>query len=202
VTSRFKVIPFKLAVQMALENDKTGYLESRWTEASNLPVLSDSVKMKEGVFQNKQIIYTDVSREKLFQVIQKLGGETGWYHANWLWKLRGLLDRIIGGVGMRRRRRYPIDTRIGDPTDFWRAENYQIGEIIKLRAERKLPGLAWLEFEIKEAEHNRMSFKQTATFIPANWFGKFYWYLTVPFHYFIFRNMAKNMVKAAKRAVY
>ncbi len=199
---KLDLLPFKIAVQMALENDKKGYLESRWTEASNLPSYSDSAELKEGIFHNKQIIHTDVSSEKLFQVIQKLGGETGWYFANWLWKLRGLLDRMIGGVGMRRGRRHPTDIRIGDPIDFWRVENYQIGKILKLRAEMKLSGQAWLEFEVKEAGHNIMTFKQTATFLPTNRFGKLYWYLTIPFHYFIFRKMAKNIVKAAKKEIY
>lgn len=199
---KLDLLPFKVAVQMALEDDKKGYLESRWTEASNLPSTFDSTEVKEEVFHNTQIIYTDVSRESLFQVIQNLGSETGWYYANWLWKLRGLLDRMIGGVGMRRGRRHPTDIRIGDPIDFWRVEDYQIGKILKLRAEMKLPGQAWLEFEVKEAEHNSMRFKQTATFLPANWFGKLYWYLTIPFHYFIFKKMAKNVVKAATREIY
>jgi len=183
--------PFKDAVQTALQADKKSYLESRWTQADTFN--SDRMgRLNQRLLYDEQIVTCPASKDKVFAKIQKIGGNTGWYYANWTWKLRGLFDRLIGGVGMRRGRRHPTELRVGDTLDFWRVEKYIPGSYLKLRAEMKLPGIAWLEFDVNE-EGGITVLHQRAAFKPFNWFGYAYWFILLPIHYFIFKNMAKNI---------
>jgi hypothetical protein len=150
------------------------------------------------VLQDHQLIETEVTMNKIFQAIQTVGGDNGWYYANWLWQLRGIMDRTIGGVGMRRGRRHPIEIRIGDAIDFWRVEKFEPGRSLKLKAEMKLPGQARLEFKVQSTPDQKSVFEQTATFLPENWFGFLYWYAIYPVHLLVFKNMAKNIIKHAR----
>lgn len=196
---KLDIIPFEDAVQRALQNDILGDIKSRWTEASNLhDDPSEDHQNQKSLMDVRQFV-TDVSSDKLFQIVQQIGGDVGWYYANWIWKLRGIMDRIFGGVGMRRGRRHPIDVRVGDTIDFWRVEAFKPGEFLKLKAEMKLPGKAWLDFQIKNNEAGQTVFTQIATFLPKNWFGTLYWYAVLPAHYFVFKNMAINIIKRAKQ---
>jgi hypothetical protein len=149
------------------------------------------------ILSNKRTIDSYVSAKMIFEQIQIIGGENGWYYGNWAWRLRGFLDRLIGGVGMRRGRRHPVDLQVGDVLDFWRVDHFVPDKALKLRAEMKLPGIAWLEF-IVENNGNGSRLKQTAYFIPSNFLGYVYWYVLAPAHFLIFRNMARNIVKAAE----
>lgn len=193
---RVPLLSFKEAVLKALEEDKQGLMTSRWTEAEKMK--SDSITPDyQKTFQDQRKIETEISAEKVFPIIQKIGGSSGWYYGNWLWKWRGILDRMIGGVGLRRGRRHPVDIRIGDAIDFWRVEAFQPGTMLRLKAEMKLPGHAWLEFRVQSLSPQKSLFLQTATFRPSNWVGFIYWYTVLPLHFLVFRNMAKNIIRRA-----
>ncbi len=194
---KIKLISFTQAVRSAIEEENLGELESRWTEASGYSYDPASNYKNVKLLQDKRIINSPLSQKAIFDVIQRVGGDNGWYYANWAWQLRGLFDRLIGGVGMRRGRRHPTNIRVGDAIDFWRVEKFEAGHFLKLRAEMKLPGIAWLEFRIEKAANGESIFQQLATFLPKNWFGFFYWYTIMPAHFFVFRNMAKKIVAAA-----
>ncbi|MGY8915819.1 MAG: DUF2867 domain-containing protein, partial [Flavobacteriales bacterium] len=146
---------------------------------------------KFGVLKDEQQIKVD-NPEKVLENIWKIGGETGWYYANWLWKIRGLLDKITGGVGLRRGRTHPDRIYAGDSLDFWRVLLAdKKNKRLLLFAEMKLPGEAWLEFRIDDQN----ILHQTATFRPRGIKGRLYWYSIVPFHFFIFGGMIRNIAK-------
>jgi len=117
---------------------------------------------------------------------------------NWAWQLRGLADRIVGGVGMRRGRRDPHDLRTGDAVDFWRVEAVEPGHLVRLRAEMKVPGRAWLEFEVIPERDGRSVLSQTALFAPRGLFGWLYWYALYPAHAVIFSHMIRKLAEAAE----
>jgi len=191
------LLPFKEAVGKALREDQQGLLASRWTEAGNSrPTGEKPIEQK--ILQDYRMIESEIPADKIFHSIQTVGGDNGWYYANWLWKLRGILDRMIGGVGLRRGRRHPVDIRVGDAIDFWRVEKYEAGRLLRLKAEMKLPGDAWLELKVRSVSTKNSLFEQTATFLPGNWLGYLYWYAILPLHLLVFRNMAKQIVKNAK----
>lgn len=196
---KIKLISFTDAVKNAIQEEKLGQMESRWTEASGYSYDPASNSKKVKLLQDKRVINSPLSQKAIFEVIQKVGGDNGWYYANWAWRLRGLFDRLIGGVGMRRGRRHPINIRVGDAIDFWRVEKFEAGHILKLRAEMKLPGIAWLEFRVEKATNGENIFQQLAIFLPKNWFGFFYWYSIMPAHFFVFRNMARKIVEVAQQ---
>jgi uncharacterized protein YbjT (DUF2867 family) len=128
------------------------------------------------------------SPDKLFESIERIGGQTGWYYADWLWRLRGWIDFVVGGVGMRRTQRDPKHLKIGDRVDFWRVEAIELKRLLRLRAEMKLPGQAWLQFEVETAKDKTILY-QTAVFKPHGLAGLIYWYASYPFHWFIFKGM-------------
>jgi uncharacterized protein YbjT (DUF2867 family) len=132
-------------------------------------------------------------RENVVNNIWSIGGTKGWYYGNWLWKIRGFVDQLFGGVGLRRGRTHPTKIHAGDALDFWRVlyADKKEGRLL-LFAEMKLPGEAWLEFELK-----KNTLHQTATFRPKGIWGRLYWYSLMPFHYFIFGGLIKNLVKAS-----
>jgi hypothetical protein len=146
---------------------------------------------KYGVLSDEQKRTID-NEEAVLQNIWKIGGDNGWYYANWLWKIRGVVDKLLGGVGLRRGRTHPEKINSGDALDFWRVLLADKKEKrLLLFAEMRLPGEAWLEFKIDE--NNVLH--QTATFRPRGVKGRLYWYCMVPFHYFIFGGMIKNIAK-------
>jgi uncharacterized protein YbjT (DUF2867 family) len=189
--------PFREAVQRALNREVEKQIESRWTEAD---IINSSVERVQnaGKVDDKRKIQTSIPPDRIIQTIQRIGGANGWYYANWAWRLRGGFDRLIGGVGMRRGRRHPVEIRVGDALDFWRVTEFEPGRRLKLQAEMKLPGIAWLEFVVEPTDDGGSLFIQTAVFQPFNWFGYLYWYLFTPAHYFIFKNMALKIVHASK----
>lgn len=189
--------PFKEAAARALASEKQAHVESRWTEATTYePAETAGASFR--ILKDEQVISTNAAPAQVFQCFQRIGGNTGWYYADWAWKFRGIIDRLIGGVGMRRGRRHPVELRVGDALDFWRVEEIQPGRSLKLRAEMKVPGVAWLEFKVAESGAGKSVFTQTASFKPANWLGVAYWYAMMPMHFLIFRNMAKRIVQAAQ----
>lgn len=150
---------------------------------------------KHGCFIDKRRYSFTRNAEEVMNNIWQIGGERGWYYGNWLWEIRGFLDKLVGGVGLRRGRRSPTDLKGGDALDFWRVlEANPANQRLLLYAEMKLPGEAWLEFKIKESSPNEYDLIQTATFRPLGLWGRLYWFLVLPFHGFIFKNMAKNII--------
>jgi uncharacterized protein YbjT (DUF2867 family) len=141
---------------------------------------------------DSRTIHVTVSPEDGFAPIRRIGGARGWYYANWLWQLRGLLDRLVGGAGLRRGRRDPDSLRVGDTVDFWRVEAMEPNRRLRLAAEMKLPGRAWLEFEVAR-DANGCVIRQTATFDPKGLLGRAYWYSVFPLHQFVFGGMLRGI---------
>jgi len=137
-----------------------------------------------------------VPPEKAFEPIRRIGGATGWYYADWLWHLRGAMDRMVGGVGLRRGRRDPADLRVGDTVDCWRVEILEPSRRLRLAAEMRLPGRAWLEFEVT-GDSAGSTIRQTASFDPVGLLGRAYWYAVYPLHQFVFNGMLRGIAAAA-----
>jgi hypothetical protein len=131
----------------------------------------------------------------LFQELSLIGGEKGWYGGQFLWNVRGLIDQLIGGPGMRRGRR--AELRIGDALDFWRIEGLETPTTLRLRAEMRLPGSAWLTWNISQ-HGDETSIEQIAEFRPKGLLGRLYWFSVLPFHHFIFPTMLERIVSAAE----
>jgi uncharacterized protein YbjT (DUF2867 family) len=134
-------------------------------------------------------------REQAFVPIQRIGGANGWYAAERFWRLRGLLDRLRGGVGLRRGRRDPTDLRVGDAVDFWRVEGLERGHLLRLAAEMKIPGRLWLQFEVESGKHESLV-RQTTVFDPFGYAGLIYWYLLYPIHVRVFSRMLRGIERA------
>ncbi|MBZ0181620.1 MAG: SDR family oxidoreductase [Melioribacteraceae bacterium] len=198
----FQPISYKEAVTFALEREHSGKVETVWSSAlSSIKaknIIPLNLSQKEGMIIEKRerIVYAD--SEKVFSVISSIGGKNGWY-ANFLWQLRGILDRLFGGVGMRRGRREPNNLLVGDPLDFWRVEAVVPNKLLRLRAEMKLPGKAWLQFSIDEIENGKSVLTQTAFYEPKGLFGILYWYSIYFLHGYIFGGMIKELALKAER---
>jgi hypothetical protein len=132
-----------------------------------------------------------------FGAIQRIGGDTGWYYGDALFALRGLLDRMAGGIGMRRGRRHPVDLAVGDSVDCWRVEALEPGARLRLAGEMRLPGRGWLEWEVIEAEDG-CTIRQTALFDPSGVLGVVYWYALLPIHGVLFEGMVRSIARAVE----
>jgi hypothetical protein len=139
-------------------------------------------------------------RERAWPAIESIGGERGWYSFPLAWAVRGWLDRLMGGVGLRRGRRDPVHLRVGDALDWWRVEEVRRPELLRLRAEMRLPGLGWLEFRLAEEGPDRSRLTQKAIFHPRGLLGHLYWKALAPFHGAIFGGMLRNLAAAAESA--
>jgi hypothetical protein len=133
-----------------------------------------------------------------FRPIGRIGGETGWYYANWLWRIRGFLDLLVGGAGLRRGRRDPTSLLPGDTVDFWRVEAYQPDRLLRLFSEMKLPGRAWLQFDVEE-DGNGSVVRQSSIFDPVGLLGLLYWYGLYPIHALVFAGMLRGIARAASQ---
>ncbi|MFB8183330.1 DUF2867 domain-containing protein, partial [Streptomyces sp. NPDC055966] len=142
----------------------------------------------------------DVAPEALWQVIEGIGGENGWYSLPLAWAARGWVDRLVGGVGLRRGRRDARRLRAGDSLDFWRVEEIERGGLLRLRAEMRLPGLAWLEMRVDGNGSGPVRYRQRALFHPRGLLGHLYWWSIKPLHAVVFGGMSRNIVRAAARA--
>ena len=186
------------AIARALVNEDHELAETRWSDALS----SAGTQRAWGGTRfgsrlvDSRTITVDVPPDQAFAPIRRIGGRTGWYYGNWLWSLRGFLDLLVGGVGVRRGRRDPESLHVGDPLDFWRAELYEPPHRLRLYAEMKLPGRAWLEFEVTPCEQGSI-IRQTAIFDPLGLLGLLYWYGIYPLHQFVFGGMLRNIARAA-----
>jgi uncharacterized protein YbjT (DUF2867 family) len=195
------------AVKLALSNVSSNTVSTRWSDAT-LPTApwqkaqSDPEWAGEMLLKDKKVRTTDASIKSLWEAIEEIGGENGWYGADFLWYLRGLLDRMIGGVGLRRGRRDPIHLRVGESLDFWRVESLIPEQSLKLYAEMILPGKAWLEFRISKLPNGKSEVVQEASFSPRGLGGQLYWYAVLPFHILVFPTMIRNLIRSANRKDY
>jgi uncharacterized protein YbjT (DUF2867 family) len=151
------------------------------------------------VVQDEQVVPADAPAEVLFRTVCSIGGERGYYAADILWDVRGLIDKVLGGIGTRRGRRHPETLAVGEPLDFWRVEALEAPHLLRLRAEMKVPGDAWLEFRVEDEGEGRSRLEQRARFHPWGLWGRLYWLAMVPFHRFIFPVMARRLVAAAEQ---
>lgn len=188
------------AVAAALRNEDRELAETRWSDAVS------SAAMKPVAFGRRfgnrlidsRTIHAAVSAEVAFRQILRIGGEHGWYFADWLWRLRGAMDLLAGGVGMRRGRRHPQSLAVGDAVDWWRVEAFESGRLLRLSAEMKLPGRAWLQFEVAEVEGS-CTISQTAIFDPIGLAGLAYWYGVYPLHALVFKGMLREIAQRATK---
>jgi len=187
------------AIARALANEEQGFALTRWSDALSSAGARKSwagVRLGSRIV-DQQTAATDLSPAAAFAPIRRIGGRNGWYFANSLWRIRGFVDLLVSGVGLRRGRRNPDYPAVGDALDFWRVEAYEADRRLRLFAEMKVPGRAWLEFEVEPAGSGSLV-RQTAVFEPAGLAGLAYWYLLYPFHAWIFRGMLREIVKRGK----
>lgn len=197
--------PYRKAVRLAFDRIEQNVVVSSWKDA-----LSSSNREKDlnhyaevpqhGVFTDTKEVEITGNRERVRNNFFSIGGERGWYYGSFLWKIRGYLDKMVGGVGLRRGRTHDHELNAGDALDFWRVlvADEKKGRLL-LYAEMKLPGEAWLEWRIDQRD-DREYLQQVATFRPNGIFGRLYWYAVVPFHFFIFKGMAERISRFQDRA--
>ena len=195
-------VGYREAIAAALRNEDREIAETRWSDAVSS---SGATRSWAGVrFGNRlidsRVESSPVSPEQAFVPIRRIGGDRGWYFADGLWKLRGLLDLLIGGIGLRRSRRDRDQVRVGDTIDCWRVKAYEPDRRLRLFAEMRLPGRAWLEFEVQPTT-NGSQIRQTAIFDPVGLAGHAYWYLVYPMHQIVFAGMLRGIVRAGREFV-
>jgi uncharacterized protein YbjT (DUF2867 family) len=201
---RVRPMAYREALDLALQRVDEAAVETTW--ASSLASLPPGVPegrdlaSHEGMLLERHQRFVKAQPFAVFQACCALGGESGWPAGNWLWQLRGLLDRAAGGVGMRRGRRHPRELRVGDPVDFWRVEALEPERLLRLRAEMKLPGHAWLQFRVRP-EAGGAHIEQTAFFEPHGLLGLLYWYSVLPFHRFVFPGLIRALKARAEAGV-
>ena len=189
------------AVESALEGIQTGEVETRWCDAlyssqgDRQPVKLIS---EEGMLLEQRQIRIQASEEEVFRIITRLGGEYGWLFMDWAWRVRGWVDRLLGGAGLRRGRRDPDHLRVGDAVDFWRVEEIETPHRLRLRAEMVFPGKAWLQFESGSTPEGDVLLLQTAIFAPRGLAGFLYWYSLYPPHGIIFSGLIRQIKKRAE----
>jgi uncharacterized protein YbjT (DUF2867 family)/uncharacterized protein YndB with AHSA1/START domain len=191
------------AVTAALARLDAGAVETAWSDAlatSQGDVPPVVLTTQDGMVIEHRQLLVDASPERVFKAFTALGGKTGWLYMNWTWQLRGALDRLVGGVGMRRGRRHPQDVRVGDALDFWRVEAVEPDSLLRLRAEMKVPGRAWLQFQVRPQDDGRSLVSQTAFFAPRGLWGLVYWYALYPIHQVIFSGMIRRLGERADAA--
>lgn len=189
------------AIASALARDEEEYAGTRWSDAVSSSGLREKPYGGELVgthFIDTRALAIHASPAAAFRAVLRVGGQNGWYYGDWLWKLRGLLDLAAGGVGTRRGRPRPDVLREGDALDFWRVERLEPERLLRLRAEMKVPGRAWLQFEIVPAG-DRTEIRQTAIFDAVGLAGLLYWYALYPLHRLVFRGMLRGMAEHAVR---
>lgn len=196
------LIPFDEAVGLALTRIKEANVSTRWSDASTPgapsdPLPSDPQWTGGTLYTDVRTVSTSAPPAQVFAAVERIGGETGWYSASVLWRIRGLVDRIVGGVGLRRGRRDPEHLSVGDAVDFWRVEEIVPGHLVRLRAEMKMPGRAWLEFRVDDSS-GKTALTQRAVFWPHGLLGHAYWWSIAPFHALVFPPMARHLVEHAE----
>jgi hypothetical protein len=196
---------YRRAVRLALERVRIGEVETSWQNSSvegapaNL-LPSDPDWTGHTVYIDLKEKHADAPVEELWKVIEGIGGDNGWYSLPVAWAARGVLDKLVGGVGLRRGRRHAETLHSGDALDFWRVERIERGRFLRLRAEMKLPGRAWLELSAETNAAGGSTYRQRAVFFPQGLGGRLYWIAILPFHGIIFNGMASKITQKAQAA--
>ncbi len=195
-------IGFEEAVELAVDKTRLEAVDTRWSDAGFTPadtLPGDPDWAGGAAFLDHQTVDTAVPRHALYRAFARIGGSNGYYVVNWAWRLRGLLDRVVGGPGLRRGRRHPLDLRTGESLDFWRVTTVEPGRELVLQAEMRVPGRAWLEWSIEDLADGGHRLHQRAHFAPRGLWGRIYWYAMFPFHWVIFAGMAKAIIRHAEQ---
>jgi uncharacterized protein YbjT (DUF2867 family) len=192
---------YQTAVHLALAHLDAGQVETAWSDAlvtSRGDIPPVVLTIRDGMIVEKRRQVVQAPAATVYRAFSALGGEQGWLYANWAWRLRGIVDRMLGGVGFRGGRRHPYEVRAGDALDFWRVEVVEPGRLLRLRAEMKVPGDAWLQFEVQPRAKEETLLVQTAFFAPKGLFGFLYWYLLYPIHGLIFSGLVRNLARRSE----
>ena len=192
------------ALELALAKIRDAQVETRWSgavwaDAPSDPLPTDPEWAGGSLYVDERSRVVESDRGELWRVIEGIGGDRGWYSFPLAWAVRGWLDRLVGGVGLRRGRRDPDRLYVGEALDFWRVEEICGHELLRLRAEMRLPGLAWLELRAETDEEGRTLLHQRALFHPRGLPGHLYWWAVAPFHGVVFGGMARNIARTAER---
>jgi hypothetical protein len=199
------LLGYREAVSRALVGTRRGDVPTRWSQAelggrhSAEPMPTDPTWSGGSVFVDRRVRRVPAPPARVYAAIARLGGTTGWHRGEWLWGVRGALDTLVGGVGLRRGRVHPSELSVGDPLDFWRVEAAIPGELVRLRAEMRLPGQAWLEWQL-EPDGDATIVTQRARFHPRGLWGRAYWLAVSPFHQFVFPGLLRGIADDAIRA--
>jgi uncharacterized protein YbjT (DUF2867 family) len=199
----FEATPYREAVRRALAN-LPDRVPTRWSDAAPQPALpypGDPEWSGGTVFVDQREIPTDADPRHVYWAFSRIGGDVGYYGLSWAWQLRGILDQLVGGVGLRRGRRHPEELREGEAVDFWRVDRVEPGRLLRLHAEMRLPGEAWLEWEIVPT-NGGSDLVQRAIFMPRGLAGRLYWAAMYPFHTAIFPKMACRIAATAEERGY
>jgi uncharacterized protein YbjT (DUF2867 family) len=195
-----ELLTYKDSLELAFQKIEQNGVVSSWKDSlvssSADPYLLNHINIPSmGCFVDKRLKKIPGKVQPVLDNIWSIGGDRGWYYANWLWGIRGFMDKLFGGVGLRRGRTNVTTIHTGDTLDFWRVlAADKSNQRLLLYAEMKLPGEAWLEFKITQKEDGHY-LQQTATYRPKGLIGRIYWYAVAPFHYFVFNGMAENIIK-------
>ncbi len=192
---------YATSLDRALRRVAADQVETRWSDAQ-VTATGDAVPVtlatREGLLLERRQRWTTADPDTIYRTFTGLGGRRGWLYADWIWLARGVIDRLVGGPGFRRGRRHPDELRVGDALDFWRVEALEPGRLMRLRAEMKVPGLAWLQFEVVAQPSRRNLVVQTAYFEPKGLPGLAYWYLLYPIHGWMFSHLIQKVVNRAE----
>jgi hypothetical protein len=192
---RQRLLNVREAIRAALSQVAASQVETNWSMAGPMP--GDPDWSGGTVFRDTREVAIDAPAAAVFRALCRIGGRRGWHAAGWLWIVRGWLDRLAGGPGLRRGRRDPETLRCGDALDFWRVAGFELDRSLSLRAEMRLPGEASLEFRIGPGSEGRCILRQTALFKPRGLLGLLYWYAVLPFHQLVFRGMLAGIRRDA-----
>jgi uncharacterized protein YbjT (DUF2867 family) len=193
---------FDKAVGLALQRVKEAQVSTRWSSASipgvpSEPLPSDPQWAGGSLYKDIRQLEIKTSDHQVWEVVEAIGGSHGYFTLDWAWEIRGLMDRAVGGVGLRRGRRDPDTLHVGETLDFWRVEERIPDQLLRLRAEMKMPGKAWLEFKVEKIDESNCKLTQSAIFYPRGLAGHVYWWMVFPFHGLVFPGMIKNLAKTA-----
>jgi uncharacterized protein YbjT (DUF2867 family) len=194
------------SIRLALDLLKQHRVETSWTDSGEIhpaewTVPGDPAWAGGSLYSDSRKIILEARREEIWPAVSSIGGEVGYYYANWLWKIRGLMDRLCGGVGLCRGRRSSSEIYPGDAIDFWRVVAVDKPDLLTLSAEMKLPGEAVLSFHLIQLDDQRTELQQVAHFLPRGLFGILYWYVVMPFHHYVFSGMLRGIAEASGKRI-
>lgn len=194
-------LPYRECVRLALVRYFYSTVETRWSDAlttPNAPMPGDPTWAGERMYSDRRVVESRADADDVLWAVSRVGGEVGYYAMNWAWRLRGWIDKLVGGVGLRRGRRHPEELRVGESLDFFRVVEMDPGRRrVTLQAEMKVPGTAWLSWQVTDTDEGSC-LTQSARMAPRGLFGRAYWYAMLPFHAPIFKLMSRRMVRAAE----